>query len=111
MWASWPIQPGQSLTSRPERNFAHNEVTSYVEPKGRRIIGHNGLWLYTMIESQRQSERWDALQRKSWVDREKCFDFSLFIGVRGIEVPHMVKYCGTLETERQEKQRKQIKPK
>jgi len=31
--------------------------------------------------------------------------------VRGIEVPHMVKYCGTLDTERQEKQRKQIKPK
>jgi hypothetical protein len=35
----------------------------------------------------------------------------LQIGVRGIEVPHKVKYCGTLETERQEKQRKQIKPK
>jgi len=31
--------------------------------------------------------------------------------VRGIEVPHMVEYCGTLDTERQEKQRKQIKPK
>jgi hypothetical protein len=31
--------------------------------------------------------------------------------VRGIEVPHMVKYCGTLETERQEEQRKQIRPK
>jgi len=31
--------------------------------------------------------------------------------VRGIEVPHMVEYCGTLDTERQEKRRKQIKPK
>ena len=31
--------------------------------------------------------------------------------VRGIEVPHKVEYCGTLDTERQEKQRKQIKPK
>ncbi len=31
--------------------------------------------------------------------------------VRGIEGPRMVEYCGTLETERQEKQRKQIKPK
>jgi hypothetical protein len=31
--------------------------------------------------------------------------------VRGIEVSHMVEYCGTLDTERQEKQRKQIKPK
>jgi hypothetical protein len=31
--------------------------------------------------------------------------------VRGIEVLHKVKYCGTLDTERQEKQRKQIKPK
>ena len=32
-------------------------------------------------------------------------------GVRDIEVLHMVEYCGTLDTERQEKQRKQIKPK
>jgi len=31
--------------------------------------------------------------------------------VRGIEVPHKVEYCGTLDTERQEKQRKQTKPK
>jgi len=31
--------------------------------------------------------------------------------VRGIEVPHMVEYCGTLDTERQEEQRKQIIPK
>jgi len=31
--------------------------------------------------------------------------------VRGIEVLHMVGYCGTLDTERQEQQRKQIKPK
>jgi len=39
--ASWLIQPGQSLTSRPEQNFAHMEVTKYVEPKGRQIIDHN----------------------------------------------------------------------
>ena len=31
--------------------------------------------------------------------------------VRGIDVLHMVEYCGTLDTERQEKQRKQSKPK
>jgi len=31
--------------------------------------------------------------------------------VRGIEVPHKVEYCGTLRTEREEKQRKQIKSK
>ncbi len=41
MWASWLIQPGQSLTSRPEQNFARREVTNCVEPKGRRIVGHN----------------------------------------------------------------------
>ena len=35
------IGTGQSLTSRPERNFAHSEVTSCVEPKGWRIVGHN----------------------------------------------------------------------
>ena len=29
--------------------------------------------------------------------------------VRDIEVLHMVKYCGTLDTERQEQQRKQDK--
>jgi hypothetical protein len=31
--------------------------------------------------------------------------------VRDIEIPHMVEYCGTLDTERQEEQRKQIRPK
>ncbi len=41
MWTNWTIQSGQSLTSRPERNFAHMEVTKYVKPKGWRIIGHN----------------------------------------------------------------------
>jgi len=41
MWASWLIQPGQSLTSRPEQNFAHREVTNCVKPKGWRIVGHN----------------------------------------------------------------------
>ncbi len=41
MWASWLIQPGQSLTSRPEQNFACRAVTNCVEPKGRRIVGHN----------------------------------------------------------------------
>jgi hypothetical protein len=41
MWASWLIQPGQSLTSRPEQNFAHREVTNCVKPKERRIVGHN----------------------------------------------------------------------
>jgi hypothetical protein len=41
MWASWLIQPGQSLTSRPEQNFAYRAVTNCVEPKERRIVGHN----------------------------------------------------------------------
>jgi hypothetical protein len=41
MWTSWTIQPGQSLTSRPEQNFAHMEVTKYVKPKEWRIVGHN----------------------------------------------------------------------
>ena len=45
--------------------------------------------------STRQSERWDALQRKSWVDGKKCFDFSLFIGVRGVKLFHKAEYCGT----------------
>ena len=31
--------------------------------------------------------------------------------VRGIEAHHMVEYCGTFVTERQEKRRKRIKPK
>jgi len=38
---SWTIQPGQSLTSRPEQNFAHMEVTKYAEPKERQIVDHN----------------------------------------------------------------------
>jgi len=41
MWASWLIQPGQRLTTRPERNFAHSEATSCVKPKGWRIVSHN----------------------------------------------------------------------
>jgi len=41
MWASWLIQPGQSLTSRPEQNFACREVANYAKPKRRRIVGHN----------------------------------------------------------------------
>ena len=41
MWTSWIIQPGQSLTSRPEQNFACRAVTNCVEPKGWRIVGHN----------------------------------------------------------------------
>ena len=41
MWASWLIQPGQSLTSRPEQNFVRGAVTNCVEPEGRRIVGHN----------------------------------------------------------------------
>jgi len=38
---SWTIQPGQRLTTRPERNFAREEATNHVRPKGRRMIGHN----------------------------------------------------------------------
>ena len=41
MWASWLIQPGQSLTNRPEQNFACRAVKNCVEPKGWRIVGHN----------------------------------------------------------------------
>ena len=41
MWASWLIQPGQSLTSIPEQNFACRAVTNCVKPKGWRIVGHN----------------------------------------------------------------------
>jgi len=54
MWASWLIQPGQSLTSRPERNFAHRAVTNCVKPKGWRIVGHNeseGMKLRNQIQS------------------------------------------------------------
>jgi len=41
MWASWLIHLGQSLTSRPEQNFAYREVTNCVKPKGWRIVVHN----------------------------------------------------------------------
>ena len=41
MWISWLIQPGQSLTSRPEQNSARRAVTNCVEPEGWRIVGHN----------------------------------------------------------------------
>jgi len=41
MQISWTIQPGQRLTTRPELNFAREEVTNHVKPKGRRMIGHN----------------------------------------------------------------------
>jgi len=50
MWTNWTIQPGQSLTSRPEQNFAHMEVTKYVKPKGWRIIGHRDLFLRIVLE-------------------------------------------------------------
>ena len=41
MCASWTIQHGQRLTTRPERNFAHKEVTNYVKPKERLIADRN----------------------------------------------------------------------
>jgi len=41
MWISWLIQPGPSLTSRPEQNSARRAVTNCVEPEGWRIVGHN----------------------------------------------------------------------
>ena len=41
MQTSWTIQPGQRLATGPERNFAREEVTNHVKPKGRRMIGHN----------------------------------------------------------------------
>jgi len=41
MWTNWTIQYGQSLTSRPEQNFACRAATNCVEPKGWRIVGHN----------------------------------------------------------------------
>ncbi len=39
--SSSAVQPGQSLTNRPEQNFACRAVTNCVEPKGWRIVGHN----------------------------------------------------------------------
>ena len=41
MQISWTIQPGQRLTTRPELNFAREEATNHVRPKGRRMIGRN----------------------------------------------------------------------
>ena len=41
MWISWLIQPGQSLTSRPEQNSVRRAVTNCVKPEGWRIVGHN----------------------------------------------------------------------
>ena len=38
---SWTIQPGQRLTTGPEQNFAREEATNHVKPKGWRMIGHN----------------------------------------------------------------------
>src|ERR1035441_7169366 len=41
MQISWTIQPGQRLTTKPELNFAREEVTNHVRPKGGRMIGRN----------------------------------------------------------------------
>jgi len=41
MQISRTIQPGQRLTTGPEQNFAREEVTNCVKPKGWRVIGHN----------------------------------------------------------------------
>ena len=41
MQISWTIQPGQRLTTGPEQNFACEEATNHVKPKGWRMIGHN----------------------------------------------------------------------
>ena len=41
MQISWAIQPGQRLTTGPEQNFACEEATNHVKPKGWRMIGHN----------------------------------------------------------------------
>jgi len=49
------------------------------------MIGSKTNWRLCLTESQ-QSKRWDALKRKIWVDGKICFDFSLFIGVRGVDV-------------------------
>jgi len=37
-------------------------------------------------------------KEKVGLSRNIFFDFSLFIGVRGIEVPHKVEYCDTLQS-------------
>jgi hypothetical protein len=41
LWISWTIQPGQRLTTRPERNLMYIEVTRYAELKERRMISRN----------------------------------------------------------------------
>jgi len=41
MQISWTIQSGQRLTTGPEQNFAREEATNHVKPKGWRMIGHN----------------------------------------------------------------------
>ena len=38
---SWTIEPGQRLTTGPERNSEHKEVTNYAEPEERLAIDHN----------------------------------------------------------------------
>jgi len=38
---SWTIQPGQRLTTRPELNSEHKEVTNYAKPEERQVIDHN----------------------------------------------------------------------
>ncbi len=58
------------------------------------MIGSETNWRLCLTESQ-QSERWDALQRKYWVDWKKCFDFSLFIGERGVKFFYKAEYCDT----------------
>ena len=54
-------------------------------------------WRLCLTESQ-QSKRWDALQRKIWVERKNCFDFSLFIGERGVKLFYLAEYCDTLQS-------------
>ena len=38
---SWTIQPGQRLTTRPEQNSEHKEVTNCAEPEQWQAIDHN----------------------------------------------------------------------
>jgi hypothetical protein len=38
---SWIIQPGQRLTTRPERNSEHKEATNCAEPEERQVVDHN----------------------------------------------------------------------
>ena len=61
---SWTIQPGQSLTSRPEQDFVHREVTNYIEPKVWQIIDHIGFFLLSTEspppEDMRADEKMDT---------------------------------------------------